>query len=207
MNCRSRIVAAPDGPTSGVARRYSPVDFQRRFCGGDPGGRDELGALPRSATCRCRLAENEHHLLGGFCQVHLLGTSRGCILGQVRQRIQRRWPARARDWATLIFFHEYAGAPEVAGGDDDVKDPLSPPIHGPDDGQKRPFLRRPGWDLSRLLPRWVVEHKTSGDRRCRDETAFVPAKQAIPVARDPVIGPVADTPRQQQEYSRPGPAG
>jgi hypothetical protein len=50
-------------------------------------------------------------------------------------------------------------------------------------------------------------HKTSGDRRCRDETAFVPAKQAIPVARDPVIGPVADTPRQQQEYSRPGPAG
>ena len=69
------------------------------------------------------------------------------------------------------------------------------------------FLRRSGWDLSRLLPRWVVEHKTSGDRRCRDETAFVPAKQAIPVARDPVIGPVADTPRQQQEYSRPGPAG
>src|SRR6266481_10137751 len=56
-------------------------------------------------------------------------------------------------------------------------------------------------------PRWVVEHKTSGDRRCREETAFVPAKQAIPVARDPVIGPVADTPRQQQEYSRPGPAG
>ncbi len=55
--------------------------------------------------------------------------------------------------------------------------------------------------------RWVVEHKTSGDRRCRDETAFVPAKQAIPVARDPVIGPVADTPRQKQEYSRPGPAG
>jgi len=50
-------------------------------------------------------------------------------------------------------------------------------------------------------------HKTSGERRCRDETAFVPAKQAIPVARDPVIGPVADTPRQQQEYSRPGPAG
>jgi hypothetical protein len=69
------------------------------------------------------------------------------------------------------------------------------------------FRRRPGWDLSRLLPRWVVEHKTSGDRRCGDETAFVPAKQAIPVARDPVIGPVADTPRQQQEYSRPGPAG
>jgi hypothetical protein len=69
------------------------------------------------------------------------------------------------------------------------------------------FLRRPGWDLSRLLPRWVVEHKTSGERRCRDETAFVPAKQAIPVARDPVIRPVADTPRQQQEYSRPGPAG
>src|SRR6267378_424771 len=49
------------------------------------------------------------------------------------------------------------------------------------------FLRRSGWDLSRLLPRWVVEHKTSGDRRCRDETAFIPAKQAIPVARDPVI--------------------
>jgi len=69
------------------------------------------------------------------------------------------------------------------------------------------FFRQPGCDLSRLLPRWVVEHKTSGDRRCRDETAFVPAKQAIPVARDPVIGPVADTPRQQQEYSRPGPTG
>ena len=32
-------------------------------------------------------------------------------------------------------------------------------------------------DLSRLLPRWVVEHKTSCDRRCRDETAFVPATQ------------------------------
>src|SRR6516162_46550 len=39
------------------------------------------------------------------------------------------------------------------------------------------------------------------------QDSFRSDQQAIPVARDPIIGPVAGAPRQQQEYPRPGPAG
>jgi len=53
---------------------------------------------------------------------------------------------------------------------------------------------------SRLLRRGVVKPEASRDRRCRNKTVFVPTKQAIPVARDPIIGPVAGAPRQQEKH-------
>jgi hypothetical protein len=74
---------------------------------------------PRLADAR--LARDQYHPLGGLCQVHLLGTSRGCILGRVCHGIPTAMARACSGLGHIDLFHEYAGAPEVAGGDDNVK--------------------------------------------------------------------------------------